>query len=371
MINATLIWFLLIPIFLAIAVWWFIGRDKQALIAAAIYAGIAMGVVGGTFAVSSGVATADTEIWNGKITGKDRVHGSYVRSYSCNCTTDSKNNTTCQTCYENHYTVNWSAASTIGGFSIDGADWTSSGVYALPDPQRYLNVMIGEPCSRSHSYTNYVQAVPGSLFTPSAADMKKQFAALLPKYPDQTYDIYRGQHFLTPGYTTPDASAWQSGIAEMLKDRGPVKQVNTIVVIAKTSDPNYVYALRDAWNGAKKNDVVVVIGSAAWPKIDFVDTISWTKNELFKIQMRDNLMALGAIQREPVLDVIGKQIDTNFERRHMREFKYLKVEIDPPAWLMILLALLLFASAPATVYLYNGQSWTPRFYGGRISGRYR
>ncbi len=358
MISSTLIWFLLLPVFCGIALWWFVGRGKEGAIVSGIFSVVAMAVVGIIFTVTGAVATSDTEIWNGKITGKDRVHGSYVRSYECNCSTDSKGNRSCQTCFENHYTVHWTAKSTIGSFQIDSADWTNQGVYALPNPARYTAVVVGEPCSRPHSYTNYVQAVPGSLFTPSAASLKTQFANLLPSYPDRTHDIYRGTHFVTAGYSTPDAGAWNAGLAELLKDRGPIKQVNAIVVIAKTADPNYVYALRDHWEGANKNDVVLVIGSAAWPKIDFVDVISWTKSELFKVQLRDNVMAIGAIQREPILTALASQIDTNFERRRMREFEYLKVEIDPPTWLLVLTALLIIGGAVGVVFLNESQGWS-------------
>lgn len=353
MINSTLIWFLLLPVLCGIGIWFFTERTKDAAIACGIYAVIAMVLIGISFLVSSGVATSDTEIWNGKITGKDRVHGSYIRSYSCNCSTDSKGNQTCQTCYENHYTVHWTAKSTIGTFGIDSADWTSSGVYALPDPARYRSVIIGEPCSRQHSYTNYVQAVPSSLFTPSARSLKEKFGGLLPAYPDGVHDIYRNNHFLTPGYSTPDAPAWNAGLAEILKELGPKKQVNTIVVIAKTSDPDYTYALRDAWEGANKNDVVLVIGSAVWPKIDFVDVISWTKNELFKVQLRDRVQAIGVIQSQPIIEALENQISTNFERRRMREFEYLKAEIDPPLWLLILLGTLVVGSAGGLVYKYQ------------------
>jgi hypothetical protein len=201
-----------------------------------------------------------------------------------------------------------------------------------------------------------VQAVPDSLFKPSGASLKKQFASLLPAYPDQIYDIYRSTHFLTPGYNTPDASKWNDALVEMLKTRGPTKQVNAIVVIAKTDDQNYTYALQDAWEGANKNDVVLVIGSAAWPKIDFVSVISWTKNELFKVQLRDEVMALGTIQKDATIGVLAKQIDTNFVRRQMREFAYLKAEIDPPTWLKLILAALNLGAAGGLIFYVRQQA---------------
>jgi hypothetical protein len=120
--------------------------------------------------------------------------------------------------------------------------------------------------------------------------------------------------------------------------------VNAIVVIAKTDDPNYEYALRDAWEGANKNDVVLVIGSKNYPTIDFVRVISWTKNELFKVELRDNVQELGTIQRAPIMNLLQTQISKNFERRRMREFEYLKAEIDPPTWVLVTIIVLILGS---------------------------
>ena len=41
-----------------------------------------------------------------------------------------------------------------------------------------------------------------------------------------------------------------------------------------------------------KNDVVVVMGTPSYPRIDWVQVLSWTDVELFKVQLRDELMDL-------------------------------------------------------------------------------
>lgn len=343
--NVTLIWFLSLPILAGLALWYFIPRnnlDSLKTGAAVSAVGIIITVI--AFLVSAGAATWDTEIWSGQITSKDRDHGTYEQPYSCNCRTvtsgsgqNATTSTQCDTCYETHYTVKWSAESTVGPFSLFNEDSTSRSVYRTPDPARYTIIKPGDPASVSHRYTNYVQAVPESLFTPGAAGLKAKFGALIPAYPDRIYDFYKVDRFLTPGYNTPDAALWNADISNMLRGLGPQKQVNTIVVIAKTDDPNYEYALRDAWEGANKNDVVLIIGAKAWPEIDFVRVLSWTKNELFKIELRDNVLALGTIQREAIIGLLQVQISKNFNRRQMSEFKYLENEIDPPTWLLIVL----------------------------------
>lgn len=313
----------------------------QSLVAFPILALAGVVITGLVFLASYGSAVHDTEIWNGQVTGKERVHGHYLRSYSCNCrqvcSGSGKNrscSTVCDTCYEDRYTVDWSCNTTIGKFTIEHYDKSSKSVYMSPDPARYTNILNGDPVAKTAPYTNYVQAVPDSLFKPASEELKNRFAKLIPEYPDNIYDIYKINRFVTPGFYFADTQKWNDDISNLLKTRGPTKQVNLIVVVAKTEDRNFIYALQDAWEGANKNDVVLVIGSSDGQKISWVDVISWTKRELFKVQLRDEVFALGTIQREKVMSIIAGQIDTNFERRRMREFSYLKNDIDPPMWLM-------------------------------------
>src|SRR3989344_1255733 len=64
----------------------------------------------------------DMEILNGHVTSKNRAHGHYIRSYSCNCRETCSGSGSneycsqeCDTCYEDHYTVTWTADTTVGG----------------------------------------------------------------------------------------------------------------------------------------------------------------------------------------------------------------------------------------------------------------
>lgn len=361
MINQLIIWFSLLPIGIGILLWFGLknhvtwhGNKIVPVKVGIIFAIAGLLATTAAFYGSAAVATADVEIWNGKVLGKDRVHDTYEESYSCNCrTTGSGQNqtATCDTCYETHYTVEWTCSTTVGDIRIDKKDSTSRSVYKTPNSAFFDSIGLGDPAAKRHTYTNYVQAVPQSLFAASPKELRKRFAGLVPAYPDQVYNFFKINRFLTPGYSTPDAARWNNDISMMLRDLGPTKQVNAIVVVAKTNDPEYEYALQDAWEGVNKNDVVLLIGSAAWPKIDFVRVISWTKNELFKIELRDNVQNLGTIQREPVMKLLSAQIAKNFERRHMAEFEYLKAEIDPPTWIIIALLCVLLIGAAGTFFL--------------------
>jgi hypothetical protein len=343
--NTTLIWMIVFITILSFAVYALLSKKSkldfdEVLGISLVTFFIGVTIVCGGFYLATGYATSDVEIINGKVTNKSRVHDQHEESYQCNCTTSTDSNgnqsSSCQTCWETHYTVEWTCNTTVGDIQVDKKDSTRESVYNTPDPIEYARIVLGEPAASRHKYTNYIQAVPESLFKSVSSADKQKFASLIPTYPDNVYALYKINRFFSEGVNVPDAQAWNNDIGNMLRELGPQKQVNLIVVIAKTDDSNYEYALSDAWEGANKNDVVLLIGSSQYPKIDFVRVISWTKNELFKIELRDDIMFQQNINREKIMSTVQAQILKNFERRHMREFEYLKNEIDPPTWVIVL-----------------------------------
>lgn len=289
--------------------------------------------------------TWDNEIWNGKIVKKERTHDHYLRPYSCNCrqtcSGSGKNqscSTTCDTCWEDRYTVNWAAHSTIGTFTIEHLDSGSRRVYQTPDPQRYSIIQKDDPCSLSSSFTNYVKAVPESLFHANPI-LAKKFVGMIPNYPGNIYDFYRVDRVLSVNVPVPELDKWNLGLSNILRDLGPGKQANAIIVFVNTNDPNYQYALESAWIGGKKNDIIVIVGVTSRPKIDWVAVSSWSKAEIFKVQLRDDIMALGEVKRDEMLKAIEQNTWNSFKRREMAEFEYLANEIEPPMWVTVFAAL--------------------------------
>lgn len=311
---------------------------------------VGIAVIFMTTAVTRDSAVQDYEIVNGSITGKKRSHGTYEESYDCNCKTvttytrdangRSVPTTTrkCETCYRTHYTVSWDAFSTIGSYDIDSRDKLSRSVYDTPDPARYTSIAVGDPVSSRVPYKNYVKAVPDSLFAVVSGDYKKSFLDKLPPYPERIYDYYRIDRFVPVGISFPDAKEWNEGISKITAALGVSKQVNLIVVVVKETDQRYALALRDHWEGVNKNDVVVVLGTTDGKDIAFASVLSWTKREIFMIQLQDSLRELGTIDRVKILSTIQTQIVKNYERRRMRDFEYLKDSIPLPVWVLATLA---------------------------------
>lgn len=315
-------------------------------------------IVGIIVAVGHYTPTSDVEIWSGEVTGKKRVNDSYVRSYECRCRNrtvgSGKNQTTvreCDTCYEDRYTVTWTAYTTLRNYTISSLDETSRSVWLRPDPARYTEIQTGDPVAMEHTYTNYVKAAPESLFHAKAA-LTQQYAGKLPEYPSRVYDFYKINRALSVGVNVPDLAQWNQGISLIQRKLGPARQANTIVVFVNELNSNYVHALEAAWLGGKKNDIIVVVGTTQYPKIDWVRIISWTDKQLFKVGLRNDLEALGTVDRTQFLSIIEAHAMKTFVRKNMKDFEYLQDEIDPPMWVLALAAIFGMLSALGLSYYF-------------------
>lgn len=364
MIDVTFFLYLIIPFFLSVASFYLFRRFvsgvsfSQAFGASAVGFGISTFLLVIAFVVSFGSQTSDTQVINGEVVDRKRIHDHYLRPYDCNCRNvtscsgsgSSRSCTStrvCDTCYEDRYTVTWRAFANIGSSTIEHYDRSSRSVYSSPDPQRYLDIVIGEPFSLTDSYTNYIRAVPDSLFRPAQESLKAQYAGRIPAYPDDIFDFYRINRFVPVGVNVPNAEDWNKAISEATKVVGPAKQANIVVVLTNIDDPNYFYALQDAWVNGKKNDVVVVIGAPNFPNAaSWVNVMALTNDNVFQIKLRDRMLALETLTPESVVGGIKQEILSSYSRKQMSDFKYLEAEISPPTWVMVLLTIInIFAYA--------------------------
>lgn len=220
-------------------------------------------------------------------------------------------------------------------------------------PPRWGEVQVGEPVARSHVYTNYVKAVPESLFNHEGAT----YAGLppVPAYP-QVYDYYRVNRVLTVGVNLPNANAWNAHLSDILKELGPKKQANVTLVFVNTADQMYRHKLEAEWLGGKKNDVVVMFGVTDYPKIAWVDVMTFglnMGNERFHMTLKNNLFNLGELDQDKVMSEIQTQVMAYYDRPQMKNFEYLKDAITPPTWLLIVIFILEMAlSIGLTVYFH-------------------
>lgn len=295
--------------------------------------------------LSVATLTSDVELINGQITGKESVRVRCEHSYDCHCRRVTKRRSDgstytqrkCKTCYDHSYDVDWKVYSNVGNFEISRVNRQGTTM-----PPRWAAVQIGEPASTTHSYENYIKAAKLSLFNKDKA-LDAQFTALIPQYPG-VFDYYRVNRVIPVGINVPQIAEMNKRLNEHMRWLGPNKQANIIVVIVNTVDPNYRYALERAWLGGKKNDIVVTIGVTKYPTIDWVDVITIgnnSGNEMLQVRIRDQLMYLQSLQKsDTIINVIAGTVRVDFNRKSMKDFEYLKSEIQPSSTALSIIFLL-------------------------------
>lgn len=370
MFNLELLWYLLIPLPLTVVTLlllhrWVAGISWGQAAGAALFGlFLSAAILSSAFYLGRASKTDDQEILNGALTGKVRQQGSYQHTYECQCqdvtSGSGKNRSThrsCRTCTEWHYTVDWRARSTVGDIPIDSRDWTSPAVYLLPDPTLYRRATPGEPVAKVKGYTNYIRAVPDSLFRPAAQSLKERYQGQLPAYPIGLYDLYRVDRVLPVGLSIPDLPLWNQLLSQRLITLGPQKQANAVIVITKASDPEYAYALQDAWVNGKKNDIVLIIGAPDFPHpAAWVRVLALATDNTFQVRLRDAVLALPELTAQAVIDTLTQETMQGFHRKRMHEFQYLEAEIDPPDWVMnSTTAALLLVYALFWIYTYHNR----------------
>lgn len=361
----TVWWMTVIPVILSIAFVILVPKKTfgsvtalQASLLAVLGVFVSMIIFVGALYGSRATATADIQLLNGEIVDKTRAHGYYKRPYDCNCrqikscsgsgpNRSCSTHTKCDTCYEDRYTVKWTAVSNVGSFTIESLDKSSKKVYATPDPERYTVIKKGDPACVTSNYTNYIRGVPDSILRPVAGEVKQKYAGKIPAYPISVYDFYHVDRFVAAGLSVPTVRQWNNSIAEVAKVVGPKKQAN-VVIVATSYDPDFFFALQDEWVNGKKNDVIVVIGQKQYGgPAEWVRVMALTTSDILQVSLRDAILELPAISHDTVMPVVKDMILKNFQRKSMKDFKFLEDQIDPPTWVIVvsLLAVVLMYGA--------------------------
>jgi hypothetical protein len=289
--------------------------------------------------------TDDIEILNGQIVGKERERVSCSHDYQCNCRTVTScsgsgtsqsctTSTTCDTCYEHSHDYDWNLNTDIDDIKIDRIDRQG-----VQQPPRWTIAQNGEPVAISHKYVNWVKAVPDSLFHGNDKMLIQTYASQIPGYPGGIYDYHRINRVIANGVPLENLKQWNTDLSIMLREIGPLKQANIILIFTKSPDPNLANAIRSAWLGGKKNDITIVIGVPEYPKIGWAAVNAWTDKEIFKVQLRDALIELGEVDRERVMTTIHDYVKKGFVRKPMADYAYLEsnivIDVSLIVWMII------------------------------------
>lgn len=315
--------------------------------------GIVVLAVVALWAGGRSIMAYDVEIWNGQVTSKAQVWVFCEHSYECNCkevcSGSGKDRTCskqCETCHEHFNDWDWRVRTDIGDFTVSRID--SRGSF---EPPRWTAVRPGQPVAFEHSFTNYIKAAPDSLFNKKGSTMG-QYEKLLPKYPS-VYDYHYADRVIPVGVTVADLKEWNTRLALSLRDLGPKKQANVIIVLASISGEEYSHALEEHWLGGKKNDIVVVLGVPEYPAIAWARVVSWTDKEIFKVALRDALLDLKVLDAGKVVATIERHVTESFVRKPMEDFKYLWHDVRPPTWLLAIIFVISIAGSVGLTFVFR------------------
>jgi len=285
------------------------------------------------------IETYDREVINGEVVKKyvETRHcytncGCCRNSYPCHCRTRCSGSgksrscyIVCDTCYAYSWEKYYHVDANISRYEINVID-----PQGINTPPRYDRVKIGDPVTETTSCTNYVKGAAHSLF--HKENLTTKYTAF-PEYPIEVYDYYKIDRAISLDVNISNINYLNDKIADINKNIGFKKHGNVINVFANKVEPDYIYALQANWKGAKKNDIVILTHITNYPNYDWVQVFSWSKNELFNVQLRDGLNNHKVVD-DKYFDIILHTSMKQFERKEMKEYEYLKYEIEPPTWIM-------------------------------------
>lgn len=319
-------------------------------------------VVGIGYAIAYFGQTSDKEIWSGTIARKWQGTEHCCHSYPCNCrqvcSGSGKNKScseVCDTCYRHYEDTTWNATTS----NNETAYYNGCNSPYSSEPSRYRAIQLGEPTAIEHSYTNYIKGNPDTII--KRTGVAQRFAGSIPKYPE-VYDWYRAQRIVPVGVNFPNLREANEALGQINAELGAMKKINIILVVTNQQDQMYLEAIREAWLGGKKNDVIVVIGAPNWPEISWAGVISWSKAEDMKVSIRNRLLDLKTIDQYQVLKIIYEECKSGFVHRHNSDFEYLESTMTPPTWALWFLFILGCAIAGGLeIYFWQNDPFEMRY----------
>jgi len=183
----------------------------------------------------------------------------------------------------------------------------------------------------------------------------EEFLAEYPRVHGGTFGEIYLDRVIIKGVPIPDdkksdIERWASGVDVLLDNAlaelGHTKEVNILVYVVGTGDRKFFQALDEYWKHAKKNDVIVVIGTTEFPKIDWADVIAWSKTTDFATNLKNRLEKMGEVNdgmafARTILSQVELPLDQGgFERMPMEELVYLADDVEVAWWAMIVIVLI-------------------------------
>ncbi len=301
---------------------------------------------------------SDVELWNGEViatipekracpTGWRSSQDSFCTEYDTrqvyageSCSGTGKDRT-CHSVYNTEYEYDfpWERRYFIKT-SFDTHEVRRIDRQGVKYPPKFSAVNVGDYAAAKNGYSNWLRAAAGNIYFEDGK-VEEKYKDYLPAYPIKVYDFYKVDRLVVVGDVTVDRSV-NDKIGNILKELGPKKQMNIVMVVADASvlGQDYPYALRKAWFGFKKNDAVIFVGIKD-NVLQWAEVMSWSKQSLFNVELRDAILSQlnKPVNFDRILDDTKTIGLTTYERRSMKEFEYLKKDIPIPTLTIVMATL--------------------------------
>lgn len=213
-------------------------------------------------------------------------------------------------------------------------------------PKWWSSARLGEPGSVEHSYRNYLLADPESLFSHHTA--KKEYLDAVPKWIPEIHEKFRTDKVIAHGMPKP---AWlEHAVAELDAELGHSKQLDVIVYLTASDNPEFAEAVEQKWVYGPKNALVVVLGiadgSIAWAR-----GVTFSKVEQLKIEIRDELP--GRPLDPAAIAELRRMAEEHWDRTPMADYEYLMSAASPSGWWLFLVYFVAVASSIAIAIYFH------------------
>lgn len=131
---------------------------------------------------------------------------------------------------------------------------------------------------------------------------------------------------------------------------GASRQMSLRVLVFRNKGIESAFWQESYWNGGNKNEFNVCIGVDADNNISWVKVISWTTNEVLKLEVRDAILDMKTFQIHTIARYLAKYVPPRFVRREFKEFDYLP---DPPTgvWVYVVAIIIMIGAFIATFFI--------------------
>jgi hypothetical protein len=299
---------------------------------------------------------SDTYYVHGVVTSKEQVSVPCEHSYPCRCrqvcsgSGSSRSCTThCDTCYEHSHDYDWRVHSDVGDVNVPRVDRQGTEM-----PQRWAEVIIGEPFTSSESFFNYIKNSSQSLLYRNFKD------EIFREYP-QIYDLYRYDQIIFDGFGFENGREWQIEASTL---QSKLSRKTNVLLIFTTADKDrhkYAEKIRGVWTGGRLNDVIVSVGVSSDGKLaEWVEVFTYgnnRNNDLFVVELRDQLQGM-VLDKNQFLGTMFMVVDNKYVQVDEKDFEYLKDDftLSTGSFIFLIVVIILVNGIITYVIITNDES---------------